>query len=70
MRCSIIFDPSRRQEANFLRKKIVGEKVIKSELEGNLRGIEDVESVREYVKEHPVEIGKAKEAGELKIWKT
>ena len=62
----LAIDPSRRQEVNFLREKIVEEKVRKSELEGNLRGIEDVESVREYVKEHPVEVDKVKEAGELK----
>ena len=39
----------------------------KSESEGNLRGIEDVKSVREYVWKNLVEIGEAGGANELKI---
>ena len=61
------FDPSRRQQADFLRRELVGEKVEKSESEGNLRGIEDVRSVREYVRKNLVEIGEAGRVGELEI---
>ena len=66
---SLTFDPSRRQQANFLRKKLEGEKVEKSESEGTLRGIEDVKSVREHVRKNLVEIDEAGGAGLLKIWK-
>ena len=65
-----IFDPSRRQQADFLRRELEGEKVEKSESEGNLRGIEDVKSVREHVGKNLVEIDEAGGAGWLKIWKT
>ena len=39
---NILLDPSRRQQADFLRRELTGEKVDKSESEGNLRGKEDV----------------------------
>ena len=64
------FDPSRRQQADFLRRELVGEKVEKSESKRNLRRIEDVGSVREYVKENPEKIGEAGGAGRLEFWKT
>ena len=60
-------DPSRRQQADFLRRKLTGEKVEKSESEGNLREIEDVRSVREYVRKNLVEVSEAGGAGELEI---
>jgi len=47
-----------------------GEKVEKSESKGNLRGIEDVKSVREHVGKNLVEIDEAGGAGWLKNWKT
>ena len=46
---------------------MVGEKVEKSESKGNLRKIEDVGSVREYVRKNLEEIGEAGRAGELEI---
>ena len=56
------------QQADFfLRRKLTGEKVEKSESEGNLRGIEDVKSVREYVWKNLVEISEAGGEGELEI---
>ena len=64
------FDPSRRQQADFLRRELEGEKVEKSESEGILRGIEDVKSVHEHVGKNLVEIDEAGGAGWLKIWKT
>ena len=62
-------DPSRRQQADFLRRELEGEKVEKSESEGTLRGIEDVKSVHEHVGKNLVEIDEAGGAGWLKIWK-
>ena len=62
-----IFDPSHRQQADFLRRELVGEKVEKSESKGNLRRIEDVGSVREYVRKNLEEIGEAGRVGELEI---
>ena len=63
---SIHFDPSRRQQANFLRKKLEGEKVEKSESEETLRGIKDIKSVREHVRKNLVEVDEAGGAGLLK----
>ena len=60
-------DPSRRQQADFLRRELTGEKVEKSESKRNLRRIEDVGSVREYVKENPERIGEAGGAGRLEF---
>ena len=65
----LLLDPSRRQQANFLRKKLEGEKVEKSESEETLRGIKDIKSVREHVRKNLVEIDEARGAGSLKIWK-
>ena len=59
-------DPSRRQQANFLRKKLEGEKLEKSESEEVLRKKKDITSVREHTKENLVEVDETGGAGSLK----
>ena len=59
-------DPSRRQQANFLRKKLEGEKVEKSESEEVLRKKKDITSVREHTKKNLVEVDETGGAGTLK----
>ena len=62
----LLFDPSRRQQANFLRKKLEGEKFEKSESEEVLRKKKDITSVREHTKKNLVEVDENGGAGELK----
>ena len=59
-------DPSQRQQANFLRKKLEGEKVEKSESEEVLRKKKDITSVREHTKKNLVEVDETEGTGTLK----